>query len=147
MRFSPSGRRDSTKHTRARRFSNPSINHYKIPIQQENVTEVTLSLKERTPGCNAKGTRPDKSGGLYYFPPPQHRTPDSFCMKLGFSGSCLLGWVTFGLAAGVTRADARFGWLCWNCAWVDAPSGGASSPMLFLFICESRFMSLGLRPG
>lgn len=109
--------------------------------------QVELSLKERTPGCNAKGTGPDKSGGHYYFPDPQHRILDSFCMKLGFSGSCLLGCGTLGLAAGVARLDARFGWLCWNCAWVDAASGGASSPMLFLLIWESRFMSRGLLPG
>lgn len=123
-----------TKNTRARRFSNPSINHYKIPIQDKNVTGVTLSLKERTPGCNAKGTRPDKSDGHYYFPDPQQRMLDSFCIKLGLSGSCLLGCGTFGLAAGVARLAARFGWLCWNCACVEAPSGGASSPMLFLLI-------------
>ena len=42
---------------RGRRFSIPSINHYKIPIQEENVTEGILSLKERTPGCNAKGRK------------------------------------------------------------------------------------------
>jgi hypothetical protein len=34
---------------RGRRFSIPSINHYKVPIQEENVTQGTLSLKERTP--------------------------------------------------------------------------------------------------
>jgi hypothetical protein len=43
---------------RGRRFSIPSINHYKIPIQEENVTEGILSLKERTPGCNAKARKP-----------------------------------------------------------------------------------------
>lgn len=46
------------KYYHGRRFSIPSINHYKIPIQEENVTEGILSLKERTPGCNAKGIKP-----------------------------------------------------------------------------------------
>jgi len=48
---------DRRNYYRGRRFSIPSINHYKIPIQKENVTEGILSLKERTPGCNAKGKK------------------------------------------------------------------------------------------
>lgn len=76
---------------RGRRFSIPSINHYKIPIQEENVTEGILSLKERTPGCNAKGRKPSLRGRDYYLLAPQHSAFASFCMKLGFSGDCCLG--------------------------------------------------------
>jgi hypothetical protein len=99
-----------------KRFSIPSINHYKIPIQEENVAEGILSLKERTPGCNAKGTKPSLSGRDYYLLAPQHMTFASFCMKLGFSGVCCLGCGACGLAAGAARLlfAARFGWLCWN---------------------------------
>jgi hypothetical protein len=98
-----------------KRFSIPSINHYKIPIQEENVTEGILSLKERTPRCNAKGRKPGLSGRNYYLLAPQHRTFASFCMKLGFSGVCCLGCWACGLAAGTARLfAARFGWLCWN---------------------------------
>lgn len=107
-----------------------------------------MVAQERMPGCSAKGGS-DESGGRYYFPAPQQITFIIFCMTLGFSACCCLGCWAFGLVAGAARlADARFGWLFWNCACVEAPSGGASSPMLFLLICESRcVLSLGLLPG
>jgi hypothetical protein len=136
--------------THGKRFSSPSINHYKIPIQEETAYVAReMVAQERTPECSAKGRESDKPGEVYYFPAPQQRTFISFCITLGFSGCCCLGCWAFGLAAGTARlADARFGWLCWNCACVEDPSGGASSPMLFLLICESRCMlSLGLLPG
>ena len=107
-----------------------------------------MLAQERTPECNAKGRVSDGLGGKHYFPAPQQRTFMIFCITLGFSGCCLGCWA-FGLVAGAARlVDARLGWLCWNCACVEAASGGASSPMLFLLICESRCMvSLGLLPG
>jgi hypothetical protein len=136
--------------THGKRFSSPSINHYKIPIQEETAYVAgEMVAQERTPECSARGRGSDDSGRRYYFPAPQQRTFISFCITLGFSACCCLGCGAFGLDAGTARlADARFGWLCWNCACVEDPSGGASSPILFLLICESRCtLSLGLLPG
>jgi hypothetical protein len=108
-----------------------------------------MVAQERTPECNAKGRGSVESGGTYYFPAPQQSTFMSFCITLGFSACCCRGCCRLGLLAGTARLfDARFGWLCWNWACVDEPSGGASSPMLFRLTCESRCMfSLGLLPG
>lgn len=132
---------------RGRRFSIPSINHYKIPIQEENVTGNTIA--QRTDSrMQRKGKKTKLGDRDYYLLAPQHRAFASFCMKLGFSALCRVG-CGFGLLAGAARLFcARLGWLCWNCACVEAPSGGASSPMLFRLICESRFIvSRGLLPG
>lgn len=108
-----------------------------------------IVAQERTPECSAVGRGSNVPGGTYYFPAPQQSTFIIFCIVLGFSGCCCLGCVGFGVAAGTARLfDDKFGWLCWNCACVEAPSGGANSPMLFLLICESRCVaSLGLLPG
>ena len=132
---------------RGRRFSIPSINHYKIPIQEENVTGNTIA--QRTDSRMQRKGKETKLGDRdYYLLAPQHRAFASFCMKLGFSALCRVG-CGFGLLAGAARLFcARLGWLCWNWACVEAPSGGASSPMLFRLICESRFIvSRGLLPG
>lgn len=83
--------------------------------RKKNVTEGILSLKERTPGCNAKGRKLSSEqswgGRHYYLLPPQQSTPASFCIKLGFSGDCCLGWGV-GLLAGAARFWDRFCWLC-----------------------------------
>jgi hypothetical protein len=108
------------------------------------------TIAQRTDSVMQRKRKKTKLEGRdYYLLAPQQRAFASFCMKLGFSADGCLGCCGFGLLAGAARLFcARLGWLCWNWACVEAPSGGASSPMLFRFTCESRFMfSRGLRPG
>ena len=76
--------------------------------------EGNFRSKEGLRDATRRKQNQNMSGGNYYFPAPQHRILESFCMKLGFSGSCRLGCCTLGLATGVARFAERFGWLCWN---------------------------------
>lgn len=105
----------------------------------------------QTPECRVKIRGMEKTQEL---PPPQQMMFMNFLPKPGLSGSAcrVVCRALFGLWTGVARVEFRFGWLCWNCACVE-PSGGASSPMLFLFTAfacadlpPSR-ISLGLLPG
>ena len=64
MRRSVGGRDYYLRYPWKEIFFDPSINHYKIPIQQANVTDRKLSLNGRTPGCNAKVTMPVYGAGI-----------------------------------------------------------------------------------